>query len=485
MNTKEMLQIGLDRKNGHSLGLSEYAMSDYDVDLDYSDEVSDVKVASFRCGDNQIDFGTHKLKSGWESYDHSYYGKMPLDDDERPLSFQDGIEIRENGKLLYRDASGLVYVSSDGVDNIKGHYEIFTDGEFETKEAALSYLEEKYPDAQWKETDTQAKRLPTYTYMNWQNPEWKAHMDDLYDTYSKDTTRLAVRDLGEFVDEDGRPVHKVVYEYACDQKTIGKDNPMINPELQSTPYVIPTYEYNDMMNLVNARGCDGTDYEGVLQAVVKPRKFGGMDVCAYGVYDKMNALISKVPLDVEKHKAFIEASRQMAKQLTGSLTRIAVKDHGMQKNQGGKLYHKVDFAYACDQMQVGVDKPVVNPYLSTTKMRLPGGGTRTSHSMYLSPEVYYRMHDVLNTDGCDGKDWDGVFLSETKIYKGKVTPDLTKVAEVAGRIQKPDMPFDAEKHEAFVKASQDVVGKQRVAALESRLPSFDNAEVSMDRGLGE
>lgn len=41
------------------------------------------------------------------------------------------------------------------------------------------------------------------------------------------------------------------------------------------------------------------------------------------------------------------------------------------------------------------------------------------------------------------------------------------------------------KSQMYVKASQEEVGKQRVADLESRLPSFDSVEASVDKGLGE
>ena len=473
----------------------------------YPNGVEDIRVSSFQSGESQIDISTYEMKQGWCAFKDDYYGQIELDADEQPMRRMDGVEIRENGNLLYQDGSILAYEDNDWATGypLKHRYESYHCGEFDTKEAAMQYLQEKYPDAQWQSADKAMERKPDFSVAKYVNPEWQAEVDDTYAAWKDSAWRLAVKDLGPTTMRDGSFGHKIVYEYAGDfqsDKMMEDGAPWQNSHdvrVKKNPYSMPDVYFKSLQKKVNAKGCESTDYMGVVYGQISTQKYMGRNVPVVETV----AMMPREPLDIAKQEAFVAevtgkqksapakqtqketVEKEIGQQVDASdLTRLLVKDHGMQKNQEGKLYHKVDFAYACDQMKAGIDKLVTDPYLSTTKVKMPDGDTRTSHSMYLSDDVYDRLQSVLNKDGCDGKDWDGVFLGETKIYKGKATPDLTKAAFDAGKLQKPAAGFNATRHGLYVKTSQEEVGKQRVAALESRLPDMA-ASVDTERQFGE
>lgn len=141
----------------------------------YPDGIDDISVISFRSGENQIDISTYKMKQGWKIIEDDSHGKIELADGEEPLHRLDGMEIRENGRLLWQDASMCVSTNNESVTGqpLKYRYESFTRGNFSTKEDAMQYLQEKYPDVEWQTTYKAAEHKLECMDYKWLNEDWQ------------------------------------------------------------------------------------------------------------------------------------------------------------------------------------------------------------------------------------------------------------------------------------------------------------------------
>ena len=154
------------------------------------------------------------------------------------------------------------------------------------------------------------------------------------------------------------------------------------------------------------------------------------------------------------------------------LDRIVFRDNGIFTNKVGQKYHAVDFAYACDQ-KTADDKPMGNPYLMSTKRKDASGKSKTSHTYYLSDEIYGRLMDMSNKSGCENTKWSGV-IDARVVYptqrdgKSKVSVDLTRAAAARGDIEIPSEPFNEAKHDSFIKSSLRTIHKQREQAAMER-----------------
>lgn len=156
------------------------------------------------------------------------------------------------------------------------------------------------------------------------------------------------------------------------------------------------------------------------------------------------------------------------------LTRIVFADKGMERG-----YHKVDFAYACDQKTFGQDVSMANPYLMSSKRKGSDGKLTTVHSYYLSESIYQRLQAYANKDGISEQSrWSGVVEGQVGYpasRNGKTQPslNLTNDAEKKGLLCKPSVPFDEQKHNRFIKASLAEHKGNRGRDLESKYGSLE------------
>ena len=134
-----------------------------------------------------------------------------------------------------------------------------------------------------------------------------------------------------------------------------------------------------------------------------------------------------------------------------SLTRLLYEDQGTVQSKSGETFHKVAFAFACDQKQSGIDRPIANPYLVNRSKDDPRG----SHSVLLTEERYQRLQQATNDTGMENSRWAGVFEASLtrSLSKEHLVPDLSQEAEDSGRLCVPSEPFDEAKHDSFVKQS--------------------------------
>lgn len=160
------------------------------------------------------------------------------------------------------------------------------------------------------------------------------------------------------------------------------------------------------------------------------------------------------------------------------LTRVVFKDMGQGTNKKGQRYHQIDFAYACDQKQVGKDSPMANPYLMSSRRKDASGNFSVTHSYYLSDDIYNRLMSYANRDGLDESKWTGVIAANVtypteRNGRSRVSVDLTDDAKKKGNIVTPSEPFNEKKHDGFVKASMAEVHARRQKQMESKLPNID------------
>ena len=144
------------------------------------------------------------------------------------------------------------------------------------------------------------------------------------------------------------------------------------------------------------------------------------------------------------------------------MTRILIKDLGVRTGKKDeKPMHRMQFSYACDQMEIGADVPMAQTFLQSVSHNKKSGKTYTSKDYYLSDASYERLMESVSTEGCENSRWTGIVEAEVK----KIGTDRgyrhTLQVSTAHR---PEIPFDESRHAAFVKASQ------RIAEVESRLP---------------
>lgn len=137
-----------------------------------------------------------------------------------------------------------------------------------------------------------------------------------------------------------------------------------------------------------------------------------------------------------------------------SLTRIVFQDKGTDK----RGYHKIDFAYACDQKTFGQDPSIPNPYLMSSKQKGPDNKLRTVHSYYLSEDIYQRLINHSDNTGMKNGRWDGIIAANVgypanRNGKSQISVDLTRKALNEGNIMKPTIPFNEKAHDDFIKAS--------------------------------
>lgn len=143
------------------------------------------------------------------------------------------------------------------------------------------------------------------------------------------------------------------------------------------------------------------------------------------------------------------------------MARILIKDLGVRTGKNGKPAHRMQFSYACDQMEIGADAPMPTTFLQTVSHSQKSGKTYTSKDYYLSDASYDRLMKCVSTEGCEDSRWTGIVEAEVKkVGNDKGYRHMLQVSTA----HRPELPFDEARHIAFVKASQ------RAAEAESRLP---------------
>lgn len=178
------------------------------------------------------------------------------------------------------------------------------------------------------------------------------------------------------------------------------------------------------------------------------------------------------------------------------LDRIVFEDKGQARGRDGQLYHRVDFAYACDQKTFGTDENMPNPYLLDAKRKGADGKLTTTHSYYLSEPIYRRLMDYANTSGLKDSHWTGVIAAEVAYPTSRVgvmkrSVNLTEKAMQDVKIATPAQPFDEKAHDKFVKRSMAAMyaAKEKEKGATSRpLPTVSDRMESVqksDKGLGE
>ncbi len=173
--------------------------------------------------------------------------------------------------------------------------------------------------------------------------------------------------------------------------------------------------------------------------------------------------------DSSAYQKQVEQEHSGTQQSKPSLTRIVFADKGLEKG-----YHKIDFAYACDQKTFGQDKSMGNPYLMSSKRKDAQGKLTTVHAYYLSDSIYQRLQKFANTDNLSPQSrWSGVvegMVGYPASRNGKTQPslNLTRDAEAQGLLRKPDVPFDERNHDKFVKASLAEQRENRAKNLDAQ-----------------
>lgn len=155
------------------------------------------------------------------------------------------------------------------------------------------------------------------------------------------------------------------------------------------------------------------------------------------------------------------------------MARILIKDLGTRtgKKDGGIL-HRMQFSYACDQMEIGVDAPMAHTFLQSVSHNPKTGKTYSSRDYYLSDASYDRLMKCVSTDGCENSRWTGIVEAEVK--KLGTDRGYRQTLDLSAPLRKPEIPFYESRHVAFVKASQ------RIAEAEGRLPGMA-ASVNAER----
>ena len=199
-----------------------------------------------------------------------------------------------------------------------------------------------------------------------------------------------------------------------------------------------------------------------------------------GLMDARNLMDGFVESDELDFSSYMSQYEQ-TKDNRENLTRLVYSNLGLVDGKNGQKYHRVDFAYACDQMECGKDEGIANPYLISTKQKDSYGNMETRHSYYMSDEVYQRLRDHSNFHGTGETRWNGVVEAEVvKDKSGKPRVNLTKKAVEDGLLLRPLEPFDKVKHDAFVKASLADVRKNREAMAAKQLPDVAETQASSE-----
>ena len=403
--------------------------------------------ASFKTADGstQIDVAASIYEPGYEDFDAT-------------------VNIRENGHELFKqDASNVGPY----------HNESYTQSKFDTLDKTKEYLMEKYAGVAFEFTkDEPVPPITNEFNTKWDRPAYAASLNP--------PTRLVFEDQGS-LEKDGDTFHRVAFAYACDRKTVGRDEPLANPYLVnrrddngvSHAVLLPDNMYNRLMAMANHEDTERSRWTGVIQADVIELKDGGLTADLTTDAMRNHRIMTPVKaFDETEHDLFIKKSLQEIYQKTAPapiipappsigrtmvqdapepLERLLYEDQGTVQSKGGETFHKVAFAFACDQKTPGIDSPVANPYLVNRGKNEPQG----RHAVLLSEDLYERLQQVSNNTGMEGSRWAGVFeatLVKTK-SKEHLVPDLSQAAVDRGCLRMPTEPFDEAKHDHFVKQS--------------------------------
>lgn len=196
------------------------------------------------------------------------------------------------------------------------------------------------------------------------------------------------------------------------------------------------------------------------------------------------------PTDNDVHWEHESYRRELSYQKEENLDRIVFQDRGVEPGRDGKPYHRIDFAYACDQKTFGEDPNMTNPYLMSSKRKYMDKTMETTHSYYLSDGVYSRLMSFANTEGLDNSKWTGVIAARvtyptSRNGKQKVSVNLTNEAEQKGQIVTPAVPFDEAKHDKFIKRSMAAQFAERAKAAEAVSARVETPTESAQKSFGE
>lgn len=226
--------------------------------------------------------------------------------------FVPSVAIYEDGHLLYtRDAQN--------VDSY--HNESYTSGRFESEEAAVDYLKEKYQNVVFEKTDTPHPYVQEHHDIRWENKAYAREQQMTPAEKEDSLTRIVFKDRG--MDKN---YHRVDFAYACDKKTFGEDTSIPNPYLMSSKrkdaqgklenvhsYFLSDAIYNRLMSFANTDGMSSGRWSGVVAAQVGyPTSRNGKSKISVNLTDdaekKGLIMTPREPFDESKHDAFIKAS---------------------------------------------------------------------------------------------------------------------------------------------------------------------------------
>lgn len=165
------------------------------------------------------------------------------------------------------------------------------------------------------------------------------------------------------------------------------------------------------------------------------------------------------------------------------MARILVKDLGvrMRRKIDGVPMYRMQFSYACDQMEIGKDAPMAQTYLQIVSHNEKTGKTYSSRDYYFSKKMYNKLMLHVFTEGCEGSRWTGIV--DAAVKKLGTDREYRQILDLSAPLRKLDVPFDEARHNAFVKESQEVVRQQRVAEMECKFPEVSHTE--MEKRLGD
>ena len=339
--------------------------------------------------------------------------------------------------------------------------------------------------------------------------------------------RIVFKDYGTVQGKAGKIQHKVDFAYACDRKSVGRDEIIPNPYLKSyrvkgsdgkvkishSDFLAePVYQRLKRYAVTDGISASSV-WDGMVDAKVNCfRSKQGKQIVYVDLTEqaeKEGAIMAPTqPFDEQAHNQFVKASLaeytggqsekkqvrtedvRMRENEAGqkNLTRILVKDLGVRTGKDGNPYHRMQFAYACDQMKIGEDVPIAHTYLQSISHNKNNGKTYANRDYYLSDDVYQRLMQQMSTAGCEKGKWAGVVnaqVQKSETRSGyRMMLNLSDKAVRKRLLQTPDVPFEESKHNAFVKASQRIVQEQRIAEAEKRLPDMA-ASVDTERQFGE
>lgn len=469
----------------------------FEKKTDWVNQIREMKFADF-------DFASY---SNGEHQIDAMSSPFIVDGDDR----KSGIAVYEDGRPLYVTGSEL----------IDGHYEPYTIGEFHTEEGMAAYLMEKYRGKDFEKigssSNVQLAHVDMLADKVYQNPErqsaYEAEMKNLeMSGVSNDKEDMSV-DLVEDVPEaavsesklpkwiqsvlDARGMECVDVAFSNGEHQIDASGYAVESGYEFFTGGLSIYEDGKPLFVMDSDCVDNYHFESYTLGQFHSIE----DVTAYLVkkygdqsFEPVAEQKTAVLGDYKKVYDNPSYQKKYEAQLRGTeedlLDRVVFKSQGRVKGRNGVMYNRVDFAYACDNKRWGIDEPMANPYLNTSKQKMPDGKLVTNHSYYLSDAIYNCLTSHANSAGMENSKWDGVIAAKVmyptdRNGKQKLSVDLTRDAVSRGDVMTPKVPFDELKHDKFVKLSMAEVHKKREEMAARQLPEVGEAQTGAEMSCGK